>query len=51
MKTKVLRSLVASRCDNKPSANGNIIAAVAVLEIHIDNAAVTIKIDKTEIPK
>ena len=51
MNTKVLRSLLASKCDKMPKAKGNIIAAVAVLEIHIDKAAVTAKMAITATPK
>ena len=41
--TKVLRSLSILRLDRIPSAKGSIIAAVAVLLIHIERRAVTQK--------
>ena len=49
--TKVLRSLSRSKCDNMPNTKGSIMAAVAVLLIHMDKNAVTPNTTKDATPK
>src|SRR5690606_1829699 len=51
IKTKVLRSLLTYRCESKTKAKGSIMAAVVVLEIHMDSSAVSTKIASTEMPR
>ena len=50
-KVNVLRSFSGSKCAIKPMASGSIMAAVAVLLIHMERNAVTAKISITAVNK